>query len=92
MQVEPSDDSPGRVIRVEVEDFGAGVPPEDRQRVFEPFFTTKSESAGLGLWASSQIVDKHGGTIEFRSGSPDGKQGTCFSVVLPIESGMARAA
>jgi signal transduction histidine kinase len=92
MQMETSDDSPGSAIRVEVEDFGAGIPPEDRQRVFEPFFTTKSESAGLGLWASSQIVDKHGGTIEFRNGSPDGKQGTCFCVVLPIESGIARAA
>ena len=91
-QLESSDANPVKTVRVEVEDFGVGIPPEDRQRVFEPFFTTKSESAGLGLWASSQIVETHGGTIEFRSGSPDGKQGTCFSVVLPIESGIARAA
>ncbi|HET7873268.1 MAG TPA: PAS domain-containing sensor histidine kinase, partial [Terriglobales bacterium] len=70
-------------VLMEVEDFGHGIRPEHRERIFEPFFTTKSDvGTGLGLWVSRQIVEKHGGTLEFRS-APEGK-GTCFSLVLPL--------
>lgn len=89
---EPADAGQTREVRVEVEDFGPGIPPENQPLIFEPFFTTKADGSGLGLWASSQIVQKHGGTIEFRSGGADGKQGTCFSIALPMEGEVARAA
>jgi PAS domain S-box-containing protein len=80
-------DGKGTVL-MEVEDFGAGIQPGDRERIFEPFFTTKSDvGTGLGLWVSRQIVKKHGGTLHFRTGPEKGDQGTCFCVVLPLANG-----
>jgi PAS domain S-box-containing protein len=72
-------------IRIEVEDFGTGIRPGDQARIFEPFFTTKSDvGTGLGLWMSRQIVEKHGGSIAFRTNVEKGRSGTCFSVVLAV--------
>jgi PAS domain S-box-containing protein len=71
-------------VYIEVEDFGSGILPADRERIFEPFFTTKSDfGTGLGLWVTKELVEKHGGTIAFRSNSQNGHSGTCFSVMLP---------
>ena len=71
-------------MRIEVEDFGAGIQPGDRARIFEPFFTTKSDvGTGLGLWVTKGLVEKNGGAITFRSHCQNGSSGTCFSVVLP---------
>jgi PAS domain S-box-containing protein len=81
----PSLNGNGPTVLMEVEDFGHGIKPEDRERIFEPFFTTKSDvGTGLGLWVSRQIVEKHGGTLDFRSGPEKNSAGTCFSVVLPL--------
>ncbi|MGB8507889.1 MAG: ATP-binding protein, partial [Pyrinomonadaceae bacterium] len=38
----------GKLI-ITVEDGGAGVAPENRERIWEPFFTTKQRGTGLGL-------------------------------------------
>ena len=55
--------------------------------MFEALFTTKGDTGtGLGLWVSKQIVEKHGGTIRFRSRATGAKTGTVFSVVLKAES------
>ena len=67
--------------RVTVADTGAGISRENRSRIFEPFFTTKKDvGTGLGLWVSSEIVQKHEGKIRVRS--VEGK-GSVFSVLLP---------
>lgn len=51
---------------VEVEDRGAGVDPEDRERVFERFGTdAESGSTGLGLAISRWVAQLHGGTLQF---------------------------
>lgn len=74
----------GDGARVEVEDFGTGIQLRDQPKIFEPFFTTKSDvGTGLGLWVTKQILEKHGGKIEFRTSTEEGKSGTCFSVLLP---------
>ncbi|MEW6320075.1 MAG: ATP-binding protein [Acidobacteriota bacterium] len=66
-------DADGRV-RVEVEDSGAGVPPEHEAKLFQPFFTTKpvGEGTGLGLSVSYGIVESYGGTIGYRKASTGG--------------------
>lgn len=67
-----------------VADTGSGIAPQDRARIYQPFFTTKGEAGtGLGLWVSSGIIDRIGGSIRVWSSSRQGRSGTCFSVFLP---------
>jgi two-component system NtrC family sensor kinase len=56
-------------VLVEVADTGAGIPPENLDRVFEPFFTTKpvGKGTGLGLSVCYGIVRSWGGEIEISS-------------------------
>jgi signal transduction histidine kinase len=66
-----------------ISDEGTGIPSHARERIFSPFFTTKqSIGTGLGLWVTRGFVEKHGGSIRFRTrtGNPSG---TIFRVTLP---------
>ncbi len=69
-------------VTIHVQDNGVGIPAKLKSRVFEPFFTTKpvGKGTGLGLSISYKIVEKHGGTLDYRSQL--GK-GTEFVVKLP---------
>jgi two-component system, chemotaxis family, CheB/CheR fusion protein len=69
-------------VRLLVVDNGSGISARARDQMFSPFFSTKEDQGtGLGLWVSKQIIDRHGGTIRFRSKKGIG---TCFSVFLPL--------
>jgi len=74
----------GDQLRVDVQDTGMGIQPEDLEKVFEPFFTTKDpgQGTGLGLSVTYGIVEKHGGkiTVDSRPG-----EGTRVSVFLPLK-------
>jgi C4-dicarboxylate-specific signal transduction histidine kinase len=72
--------------RLEVEDSGPGVPPEDEPKLFQPFFTTKpvGEGTGLGLSVSYGIIQSHNGVIGYRRG--DGG-GALFYFELPVIAG-----
>jgi len=65
---------------VEVEDAGAGIPPERVERIFDAFFTTKDSGSGLGLFIAQQIVTERGGRISVR---PRAGGGTIFAVLFP---------
>jgi two-component system sensor histidine kinase AtoS len=69
-----------RRVTIEVSDTGAGIKPEDADKLFNPFFTTKERGTGLGLAVTHKIVEDHGGAIDFHS-VPG--QGATFRVVLP---------
>jgi signal transduction histidine kinase len=74
-------------VSVLIADHGSGVPSAIRQRLFSPFFTTKqSVGTGLGLWVTRGMVEKHGGSIAFRT-SAQAPSGTVFRVVLPATVG-----
>jgi signal transduction histidine kinase len=76
----------GPGLRLVIADNGPGIPQEIRPRIFEPFFTTKGErGTGLGLWVTRGIIEKHGGSIRFRSSARAEAHGTCFSIFLPFE-------
>jgi signal transduction histidine kinase len=77
----PSPSAPPPSVEVTVSDTGAGVAPEDLERVFEPFYTSKQGGTGLGLAISREIAMEHGGTLTCESVS--GK-GTTFRLTLPI--------
>jgi len=56
-----------------------------RNKLFEPFFTTKADvGTGLGLWITKNIVEKHGGAINYVSRTGAKAHGTAFSIFLPL--------
>jgi len=72
-----------KVVVVEIEDTGVGIPEENLKKVFEPFFTTKGSTGGVGLGLSvtKNIIHMHRGIIyaESRFG-----QGAKVTVILKI--------
>jgi C4-dicarboxylate-specific signal transduction histidine kinase len=74
------DDADG--VRLEVEDSGPGVDPENEAKLFQPFFTTKpvGEGTGLGLSVSYGIIRSLGGTIGYRRGDLGG---ALFYFIVP---------
>ncbi len=72
--------SPGRYIRITVQDQGVGISEEDVARVFDPYFTTKDTGSGLGLATAYAIARNHEGHITVAS---EPGKGTCFDVYLP---------
>jgi len=77
----------GECLDIEVEDDGAGIPANERDRVFDPFVRLEDSrnrgtgGAGLGLSIARSIVRNHGGEIELL----DGPQ--CFRVRLHLPKG-----
>ncbi|HEY2468627.1 MAG TPA: ATP-binding protein [Terracidiphilus sp.] len=71
--------------RVTIHDRGRGISPDIQKKIFDPFFTTKDlKGSGLGLWVSKQLVQRHGGTIRFRTLQWPNLQGTLFEIFLPV--------
>lgn len=68
--------TPAGGVRIEVEDRGPGLDPEDRERVFDRFARAdRSRSvtgSGLGLAIARSIVELHGGTIRAEPALPHG--------------------
>jgi PAS domain S-box-containing protein len=78
-------------VRILICDGGPGVPADIASRIFEPFFTTKSgKGTGLGLWISRGIVQKHEGSISFRTLHTKNGSATCFKVFLPGRFSLAQ--
>ena len=75
----------GNAIRIEVEDTGAGIPPNLIERIFNPFFTTKptGSGTGLGLSISLGIVREHEGKIWAENAAQAGG-GARFVVEIPV--------
>ena len=67
-------------IKVEVEDTGKGIDPENLHNIFNPFYSTKESSLGLGLPIVHKIITSHRGQIEVDN--HPGK-GVNFIITLP---------
>ncbi len=65
---------------IEVGDTGAGIAPDERERLFTPYYTNKPHGTGLGLAIVQSVVSDHGGTISVRS---EPGRGTRFVIELP---------
>jgi len=68
-----------------VEDNGAGISPEARERLLQPFFTTKTQGTGLGLAIVARRVAEVGGKLQWESPVKE-ERGTRFRITLPLLS------
>ena len=77
----------GDFARLEVQDYGPGIPAADQEQIFSRFYQVSSErqhshtGLGLGLFIVREIIRAHGGTIEVRS--VEGA-GAVFVIRLPL--------
>jgi two-component system NtrC family sensor kinase len=73
-------------VRIQIQDTGPGISPEDLPHIFEPFYTTKKEGKGVGLGLSVcyGIIERHDGTIEVSSTLG---RGSTFITELPLHPG-----
>ena len=69
------------VVGVEISDTGAGLTPEECERLFTPYYTTKRVGTGLGLAIVQSVVSDHYGKISVES-SPG--HGATFRIELPL--------
>jgi signal transduction histidine kinase len=83
------------LARLEVQDSGAGIAPDELPHIFERFYrgdasrSRATGNSGLGLAIARAIIEAHGGTIAVRSAPGSG---TCFTLRLPLAPGPAPTA
>ncbi len=81
-------DKTGNSICISVEDTGPGIDPEERTKIFDRFYRVDKHrnrdagGSGLGLAISSEIIGRHGGTIE--AVDPIIGKGTRILITLPV--------
>ena len=73
---------------------GPVIAPENLEHVFEPYYRIAGQSGdkpgwGLGLAFVKRISEQHGGSVQATSSA---SSGTCFSLVLPLQSNSAAEA
>ena len=66
----------------ELSDTGAGLTPEECERLFTPYYTSKQHGTGLGLAIVQSVISDHKGRITVASKK---NEGTTFHVELPLE-------
>ena len=68
-------------IRMDIQDFGGGIPKEEEAHIFEAYYTNKPNGTGLGLPITKQFIVEMGGSI-FCSSRPG--DGCTFTLLLPV--------
>ncbi|MEW6607874.1 MAG: ATP-binding protein [bacterium] len=71
----------GTNLNIEISDTGVGIPKGNLDNVFELYFSTKKRGAGLGLYLTKRIVERHNGSISVKT--QEGK-GTTMIISFPI--------
>ena len=69
-----------KMVLIQVEDNGIGIPEELKPKIFVPNFTTKSGGTGLGLAMVKNLVEQAGGIVYFTDRH---EGGTVFTVEWP---------
>ena len=75
-------------IKVEVIDYGKGIPKSERDKIFDKFYrigdeeTRTAKGTGLGLYIVKKIIESHNGTIVVKENK---LKGTNFQIELPRE-------
>lgn len=72
-----------QTIHLAVTDDGPGIAEALTPLLFKPYVTNKKSGTGLGLWLSRRIVERHGGSLRFRTAREGKRRGTIFRLSLP---------
>jgi PAS domain S-box-containing protein len=76
-----------RGVRVAIADTGSGMNESTRQHLFDAFFTTKGiNGSGLGLWISSEILERHSATVHLKTKQAEAGSGTIFYIFFPLHA------
>ena len=75
-----TEDTGDRRVRIVIADNGAGIPPEQLDRIFDDFYTTKPNGTGQGLSVVRRLVADLGGSLRIESAVGTG---TTVTVELP---------
>jgi len=67
-------------VRLDVQDAGIGVNPQELSKLFDAFYTTKIGGMGIGLSVCRSIVEKHHGRLW---AEPNNGPGVTFSFSIP---------
>jgi signal transduction histidine kinase len=73
----------GSGVRLDVQDSGRGISPEDLERLGTSFFTTRPNGTGLGVVLAQGVITQHGGSLTYNS--TVGK-GTTATILLPMQA------
>ncbi|MFA5161616.1 MAG: ATP-binding protein [Elusimicrobiales bacterium] len=74
-------------LLIEVEDDGAGIPPEEQAKIFDKFYQVESsfsgqvEGWGIGLAFVKKTAEAHGGAVSVKS---EPGKGAVFTLSLPL--------
>ncbi|OJX28405.1 MAG: sensor histidine kinase [Burkholderiales bacterium 68-12] len=81
-------DAFGRVLLLQVEDNGPGVPEADRELIFQPFYRalgSEADGSGLGLPIVQEIARQHGAEVLVEDARPGQyPPGARFTVRFPL--------
>lgn len=79
------DNSSMNTVSIKVIDEGAGIPPDQLNRIFDRFYQVKggnnSSGTGIGLALTKRLVELHKGSITVQSKI---NKGTAFEISLPL--------
>ncbi len=81
----PEGEAGGAILRIEVEDTGCGIAPEEAERIFLPFERggrIRDGGTGLGLAIGRQFARRMGGDLRLLRSAPD--EGSLFEFRLPV--------
>ena len=73
----------GKAAVIQVEDQGAGISEELREKIFDLYFTTKKGGSGIGLAMTYRILQLHHGSIDVQS---EVGRGSVFQLRMPLSA------
>jgi signal transduction histidine kinase len=73
----------GKSAVIQVQDHGAGISEELREKIFDLYFTTKKGGSGIGLAMTYRILQLHHGSIDVQS---ELGRGSVFQLRIPLSA------
>ena len=73
----------GKSAVIQVQDQGAGISEELREKIFDLYFTTKKGGSGIGLAMTYRILQLHHGSIDVQS---ELGRGSVFQLRIPLSA------